>query len=209
VPLYVIALTDAPIETGRIGGRAARDIEIDGIHAICQRRRQAPALTDDVLRAQHRVVVEIARRSRAILPVRFGALLAEEVLVDRVRDHDSEIRRALAEVRDRVQMTNRILGVAPRIEPVHASSGRQYLEQRQKLASPEIPPVAGALLDALRPLARRERREPGAAGLLVNVYHLVDDADVSRYAAILRQRGAPNVVSSGPWPPFAFTPELW
>ena len=207
--LYVIALSDGPIGAGRIGGRAVRDVEIGGIHAICQRRSQAPPLTDDVLRAQHRAVLEIARRSRAILPVRFGALIAEAVLVDRVRAHESDIRRALADVRDRVQMTNRVLGIAPRSGSVRAASGRQYLEQRQKLASPEIPPAARALLEALRPFARRERREPGAAGLLVNVYHLVDDADVSRYSAIVQQTAAPNVVSTGPWPPFAFTPELW
>ena len=209
MPLYVLALTDSPIDIRTAGGRAVRDVEIEGIHAICQRRTKAPALSDAVLRDQHRAVLEIADRSRAILPVRFGALLAEEALVNRLRSHETEIRRALDDVRDRVQMTTRVLGTVPAPPLGNASSGRQYLEQRRRIVSPELPATARVLLEALEPLVYRERREPGAAGLLATVYHLVDRANVKRYAAVVTGMIEPNIISTGPWPPFAFTPELW
>ena len=207
--LYVLAITDGPIRPARVGGRMLHDIDVNGVHAICERRQKVPDISDDVLRAQHQTVTGIARHVRGILPVRFGALLARAELVELLRAHEPELRRALDDVRGRVQMTTRVLGNASRRQAAASTSGRQYLERRRQIVSPELPPRATAFLAAVEPFVVRERREAGAIGLLATVYHLVNAADVRRFKAIARKMSDGGIISTGPWPPFAFTPQLF
>ena len=209
VALYVLALTDEDLGTWKAGGHTLHSIDLGLLYAVYERRRTVPVLTDDALREQHRLVVEIARRAQATLPVRFGALIDREVLADKVRTHEAELRTAIDEVRDRVQMTVRVTGQPARAAAVPAASGREYLEARRKLASPILPDAAAGLLAALRPLVTRERQEPGAGGLLATIYHLVDRQQGPRYTRIAAEGATPNVIVTGPWPPFAFTPQLW
>lgn len=204
--LYVLAFTD---ERPRPAPAAARFtlVNVEGIIAVCERRTARPPLTDAALRRQHRAVVDIARRTPAVLPVRFGALVAKRELTAAVRAHRQTLSRALDEVRGRVQMTLRILGAAPPA-PAPATSGRQYLETRRRVLDPPLPESVERLLAAVRPLTAAERREPGAAGLLLTIYHLIAAEHAEAYLA--RTRGAaPRIVATGPWPPFAFTPQLW
>lgn len=202
--LYVLAFTDSAIRDA-----ALQIVEIDGIFAVCWRRGAVPEATDETLRRQHQAVLEIARRASAILPVRFGALIGKDELLERMRSHEEVLRRALDEVRNRVQMTMRVLGTAPRPEPVHVSSGRQYLEERRRALDPVLPSGAQAIVEAVRPLTIRERLEPGAAGMLATIYHLIPATDASAYTAAAASMSSSNVIVSGPWPPFAFTPQLW
>ena len=204
--LYLLALTDSAVRVA--GLRALLDLDVDGIHAICERRSKVPPLTDDVLREQHAIIMTLARHTHAILPARYGALMAKEELAKLVRVHEADIRRALNEVRDRVQMTVRVLGVAPARASGPVSSGRQYLEERRRAASPVLPPAAESLLASLGALVVRERREYGTHGVLATIYHLIDASQVSRYDEIVTRMTTPKIVSSGPWPPFAFTPRL-
>lgn len=210
MPLYVLAFTDVTVRSSRSGVRPFVDVHVDGIHVICQRRNAVPRISDRALREQHRDVLEVASHARAVLPARFGALLDRDEIVAMVRKRDAAIRAALDEVRDRVQMTTRVLGTAPVQPPVQVSSGREYLERRRLMAAPPLPAPVHALLDAVRPLVVRERQEPGvAAGLLATFYHLIAAGDVARYRSATRRMRSPEVVSTGPWPPFAFTPQLW
>ena len=206
--LYVLALTDSRVRRGSTRV-AFLNVEIDGIVAICQRRKAVPPATDEALRQQHQDVLDIARQARAVLPVRYGALIGKDELVERIRGHAVMLQRALDDVRDRVQMTLRILGTASPLPAPVASTGRQYLEDRRRALEPVLPEAARTLVAALSPIAVRERREPGAAGLLATIYHLVATADLAAYTATAGRHSVSNIIVSGPWPPFAFTPQNW
>jgi hypothetical protein len=210
VALYVLAFTDTDLGTWKSGRRTIRTVKLGAIYAVCERRDAVPDMSDDVLRAQHDAVVEIARRSRATLPARFGALIAERELAQWARGREAELRDALNDVRHRVQMTIRILGdavPAARTVPT-TTSGRAYLEARRQLLAPALPASARDVLRTLRPLIVRERIEAGRGGLLATVYHLISRRDLAAYRRVMK--GAPaGMVLSGPWPPFAFTPPLW
>lgn len=208
--LYVLAFTDSDLGTWTSAGRRFQTVKLGAVYAVCERRSAVPDLTDDALRAQHQAVIEIADRSRATLPARFGALIDERELVKWTRDHETELRRGLDDVRDRVQMTLRIVGrqARPSSEPATITSGRAYLESRRRAMEPELAPAVRELLDKLRPLVARERVEAGQGGLLATVYHLISRGDLASYRCIVE--GAPaDTIVSGPWPPFAFTPPLW
>lgn len=207
--MYVLAFTDVDLGTWKADGHTLRSIDLGPLFAVYEQRRTAPPLNDDTLREQHGLVVEIARRAHATLPARFGALVDRKALTDRVRSHEAELREAIHEVRDRVQMTVRVTGEPAPPVATSAASGREYLEARRRLASPVLPEAATGLLAALRPLVARERLEPGAGGLLATIYHLVDRQHGRRYIEIAAGAALPNVIVTGPWPPFAFTPQLW
>ena len=210
MPLYVIALTDTPLGPRTVAGRRLRSITLDGIHVIYEQRPAAPPLTDDELRAQHTVVMLIAGEVHAILPARFGALVSKPELTMLIGRHKPDILAALGEVRGRVQMTIRVLGVPPkrRVARRPPSSGREYLQRARRAATLQVPLQARRLLLVVQPFVVRERREPGAGRLLATVYHLVDAAHVAEYLEAAGRRRSP-VVISGPWPPFAFSPQLW
>jgi hypothetical protein len=209
VPFYVLAFTDARLEPWTIGDRQLQTVSVAGLNAICERRAGRPAANESELREQHALVLAIAGRVGSILPVRFGALLAKRELVELMRRHQTAIQQGLADVCGRVQMTLRVVGTSASTAPVPASTGRQYLEQRLRDSSPTLPAPARRLLEALQPMVIRERREPGAGRLLATVYHLIDAGDVPRYTGIAKNASSPDMMLSGPWPPFAFTPQVW
>jgi hypothetical protein len=209
VPLYVLALTDGPADTAETDGGLLQDIDLNGIHAICERRSTAPPLTDDALRRQHAKVIAISRRVRAVLPARYGALLKRDELLQLVRNNSVAIRRGLDDVRDRVQMTVRVLGSAARQVQAPASGGREYLERRRQESSPVLPPRARAFIDAVGPFVVRQRQECGAPGLTISLYHLVDAQKIADYKAAARATAGTEIIATGPWPPFAFTPQLF
>lgn len=210
MPFYVLALTDTPLGRWAAGDRRLLTADYDGVHVVYEQRREAPALTDAELRDQHRLVIAMANRARAVLPARFGSLIARRELTALIRRHDAEIRTALEQVRDRVQMTVRVLGATPRHPPPRArvTSGREYLERARQQMAPPLPRQAVRLLAAVRPYVVSERREPGAGRLLATLYHLVDTSQIGRYTKAAGTR-VPGVIVSGPWPPFAFSPQLW
>jgi len=210
VPFYVLALTDTPLGSWTAGDRRLLTADYEGVYVVYERRDAAPAMTDAHLRDQHGLVIAIANRARAVLPARFGSLIARRELTALIRRHDAEIRTALAQVRDRVQVTVRVLGAAPRrpSQPARATSGREYLERARQQLAPPLPRPAERLLDAVRPYVVTERREPGAGRLLATLYHLVDASQIGRYTKAAGRR-VPGVIVSGPWPPFAFSPQLW
>lgn len=209
--LYVLAFTDSPASTFTPVNPRLASVEYDGIHVVYERRAAAPPVGDVELRQQHAVVTAIAERTRAVLPARFGALVEKPDLTAFLRQHGAAIRAALDEVRDRVQMTVRVLGSddAPRPAPrPPATSGRDYLERARRASTPALPSPAERLLSALRPYVAIERREPGAGRLLATIYHLVDAQQVAGYKKMSAKQ-IPGVMVTGPWPPFAFSPQLW
>lgn len=205
--LYVLALTDAPVDLRDLGDRQLHSMSVGGLHVVCQRRTRAPRASEAELRAQHALILELAGRVRAILPARFGTLLEAAELRRAVRTHLDEIRQALDLVRDRAQVTIRVTGrrsVTPAAQP---AGGRAYLEAKRRATMPRLPRAVAAVLASVAPLTVEERREAGAGPLLATVYHLVAVEDISRYMRLVAQRPRSMTVT-GPWPPFAFTPRF-
>lgn len=203
--LYVLALSDRPAARRFYRRQPVESIALgSGVHAICQRRTEAPEPSERELLRQHALVVALTKDLSAILPVRFGTIVAAAELRRIVRAHLDEIRAALDEVRGKVQMTVRIVGRAPASPALSEMSGRAYLER--KAAGIPLPRRAQRFLDAVQPLVARERREAGAGGLLATVYHLVARENVESYMHIVSRMRHGGPLVSGPWPPFAFTP---
>ena len=208
--VYVFALTGAPPGVGVLRGRKLVVVRSKGIHAICETRSAPPDRVDAELREQHALVVALADRVDAILPVRFGTLMTRPELAALLARHHDAIRASLEQVRDRVQMTVRVTGAASSPEPVPgpAPTGRAYLEARRRALEPPLPDAAGRLLEGLRPLIVDERRAAGAGQLLATLYHLVEKRNLTRYRRTAARLHAPDTVVTGPWPPFAFAPLL-
>ena len=169
----------------------------------------------------------------AILPVRFGTLLERDALDDVLADRDDEIAGAFALVRGRVQFTWRKRGpvspkrggaaareggreeggagrAAPDTFSTLRASGTDYLRHAARAAKPAPPAAWRALRSKLAPLFAAERYQPSSASVPESLYHLVDRTSSARYATIAAglTHATPALTMSGPWPPFAFAPEL-
>jgi len=210
---YVYALTGSPVPSFAIEDARVESIDLGGIFAVTESLAQAPAVSEEALRRQQAVVSSIAARTDAVLPARFGSFVeADELrrLIDTRRD---VIRKALDLVRGREQMTVRIMGGAPL--PIAAAAdvpltGTAYLNARRAQSSGAALPGVEAVQRAVKDLAAADRVQPGPA--LVTIYHLIASGSSDSYRARLADVAAeltPLLLRvTGPWPPFAFVPEL-
>jgi hypothetical protein len=205
--LYVHALTDTPVPRWTQHGRTFESVAIGSVFAVCERRSDPPPPTEEQLRTQHSIVVAIASQVPAVLPARFGSLVDADELAAIVSRQEAAIESAITLVRGKVQMTLRMTVPSAASRPAAAAaSGRQYLELRRRQASPRVPPRLEAILAKVSQYVVQERRESTTAGS-ITVYHLVERTDLDRYRALLADVARIRV--SGPWPPFAFVPEIW
>lgn len=208
---YVYALTGTPVQPWPAAAETLESLDLGGIFAVAERMVQAPAVSEEALRRQHDIIVNIAARADAVLPARFGSLLEPAELRRLVDLRREAIRAALDLVRGREQMTVRVMGQASRAVPDPLpSSGTAYLEQRRAAASGRALPGVEAIRRAAGDLAVADRVQEGPAA--VTVYHLIAAGTSEGYRARLAA-AAPNLAPlvvrvSGPWPPFAFVPEL-
>ncbi|HET7221499.1 MAG TPA: GvpL/GvpF family gas vesicle protein [Vicinamibacterales bacterium] len=214
LPFYVYALLDAPVVLPRVTGARLEIVEA-GEFFVAGERRRRPALSERALRRQHDIVTRIGRAADAVLPVRFGTVVSPSELEALLAPRTRVLRRAFRAVRGRVQMTTRWYGPSPaRATVLPPTSGRDYLRARAAAARPVLPPAADAVRAAVRSLADAERIDPGRGDVQVSVHHLVRRERLTRYlerleVALARCTPAPTLSLSGPWPPFAFTPDLW
>jgi hypothetical protein len=209
--VYVYAFTDRWIAPLRLGTTRLRAVPLDGLFAIASRRAASPALSEDALRRQHEAVERIAEVADAVLPARFGSLLDLEDLQRIAARRGDALRAGLARVRGRRQMTVRVLGAERATVHEPPASGTDYLRARLRL-DPAAAGAIDAIRRAVRPFVLEERVERGTGATLATAYHLVavDDLDAYRAAAAAAARPIAGLAVrvSGPWPPFAFTPEL-
>ena len=194
----------------RIGGRWYEAIPLDGIVAVGERRQRPPEVSEVELKHQHEVVVRLAERVDAILPVRFGAMTSRATLAEMPARLRERLAAGLDDVRGKAQMTVRFIGRAPSAAPdmTRAGSGRDYLLRRQAAATPNLPAEAVAWLESIRGVVARQRLEPGTGSVLATVYHLVRNADLDRYLQATSNADSIGARVTGPFPPFAFTPSL-
>jgi hypothetical protein len=117
-------------------------------------------------------------------------------------------------VRGREQMTVRLFGASAVQEPSVSltPTGTQYLEARRLAAQAPSSPEIDAVRAAVEDLVGAERLEAGAGRIRMYLYHLVKAGQAAAYRArveALRETHTTmNVSVSGPWPAFAFAPEL-
>jgi Gas vesicle synthesis protein GvpL/GvpF len=213
--LYVYAITEPGLPRRlRILGHSLHVLPVERVQVVVERRRSPADASPEILQEQHSIVVALAGRSGALLPARFGSLVDEESLRAMVVEHQPGLVEALNLVRGRQQMTVRVFGApaAPPPEPGPPTTGTKFLEARRARAH-YVPPEAETIRDVLGGFAAAERVEPGERGLRVTVFHLVPHDRLNAYrdrASVLQSQLAPyQVTVTGPWPAFAFVPELW
>jgi Gas vesicle synthesis protein GvpL/GvpF len=213
--LYVHALLDARIPVPRIRRHAIEIVEVDRLFAAVERIAMAPDISEAALREQHRIVVRLGAAADAILPVRFGTLIDWEELQRIAARRRTVLRTALRRVRGRQQMTVRVFGpVSARGDAAPAATGTDYLLARAASSRPFLSSVARAVRRAVRPLVTLERLDPGRGGVQTTMHHLIRRESVRRYielvdAAVADADSPLKVAVTGPFPPFAFAPDLW
>jgi hypothetical protein len=213
--LYVYALTGTAIAPFVSGRRKLTSVDLDGVYAVTARMDAVPAVSEQALREQHEAVIQIAACSDAVLPARFGSFVELEELRRIVAVRRHAIDRALELVRGREQMTVRLSGPGqPETgakAPPAPSTGTEYLEARRAAATIESPAL-DVLRSAVEGIVAAERVERGADRVAAVVYHLVAAGAAEAYGQRVEAAGpalAPVTARvSGPWPPFAFAPEL-
>lgn len=216
--LYVYALVDERLPRASVHGHRIESVAVGGIYALAERTDRMPPVSEEALREQHAIVMRLAERAHAILPARFGSLLEDDELARVVAHRRDRLQAALDLVRDREQMTVRLIGATDRTPQTEApaksgaSAGTRYLEQRRAAAGYPLPDAVARLSASMRADVVAEKAEPGRHGVRAVLYHLIQRGTSAAYCGRLAQvssGAAPfEVTVSGPWPPFAFTPEL-
>jgi hypothetical protein len=212
--LYVYALSGRSAAPFAVHGHRIEFVECGNVHAAVERSAERPAVSEAALRIQHEIVIRISAAVDDALPVRFGARVEEEELGQLVAMRRDVIQRALDLVRGRVQMTVRIRGqevpedraASPTIA---AATGTAYLEARRAAAARPLTPMAMAVAAAVRHLAVSEKGDGPANRTSITMYHLIDKHRVGDYNDALSALQSTTLAVSGPWPAFAFAPDLW
>ena len=218
MPWYVFALVDATPD-GRLGRGLRGPLRARptaGALAIVERRADVPPPELGSLRAHQAVVSRLANAAPAILPVRFGTLLEEGALDEALNEREEEIAEAFALVRHRIQFTwrrcQRSASNAPKLAkpPGSIGGGAAYLRHAAKAATPTPPASFRLLRDRLHAFVVRERFQPAANGMPDSLYQLIEKTAIDRDRAMADALTLTNPAFSvsGPWPPFAFAPEL-
>lgn len=220
--LYVFALVDAP-PAGRPGTGLSGPLSLRRVgdaFALIERREDVPPAEFGTLQRHQAVLTDVAARVPAIIPVRFGTLMDADTLDEALNEREEDLEEAFATVRDRVQFTWRRSGAArtkgsnsasgSRRSKVTELSGAEYLRGAARRSRPAPPAAWKALRGTLAHLVALERYQPATGQLPESLYHLVPRAAIEDYqqaAAELRAR-PPAPTLTGPFPPFAFAPEL-
>jgi hypothetical protein len=193
-----------------IAGERVMAVRAGRLTAVVGQVRRIPRPTPDRLRSYDAVVRALSRTAPAVLPARYGTQVREvEELSAILMSRQASLRRQLARVRNRVQMTVRVVDAdAPRGEPEEAprASGTAYLRGR---AAARRVPAFDPLRVAVRRWVRDERVE--RRGPVATVYQLIPRGSVGAYRRALDRAAAAagaRIVVSGPWPPYAFADPL-
>jgi Gas vesicle synthesis protein GvpL/GvpF len=176
-----------------------------------------PEVTAMTLRTQDAVCRRLATEVDAVLPARFGTVVADDAaLTEALMQRRPQLARALGRVAGCEQMTLRVWGESPaRSEPAAPEAsgegpGARYLADRLRAQAraqsvPEVEPLRLRLAALIRAeVAERHDRPP----LLATVQHLIPRGIGARYLDEVdgaRESLRPwRVSATGPWLPYAF-----
>lgn len=220
---YVFALVDdMPAGTPGTGLTGPLGIRrVGSILAVVERRADVPPPEFGTLQRHQAVVTDLAARVPAILPVRFGTLLDTDALEEVLGAREEDVVDSFDLVRGRVQFTWRrrqLRGTraevrAPRFEnrstEHEVRPGTDYLRRAARSMHPAAPAAWRTVRSTLKPLLAAERYQPATPSGPESLYHLVARADARSYKRLGAELASTGkMVVTGPFPPFAFTPEL-
>ena len=214
--LYVYALTGTPVAPFSDGGQTVESLEIDGVYVVAIRAHEKAATTEKALRRQHALVERLVEAADAVLPAKFGSLVDDEELRCVIGARRGSIAEALGLVMGRRQMTVRFIqrgGVAEPQAALPDATGTAYLHRRRGAARGTVPAAdLAAFQEAVRDLIAGERVTAGTGDVLSTVFHLVDRMRIEEYRSRATAAGehlaGTSILVTGPWPAFAFVPEL-
>jgi hypothetical protein len=210
----VYALASAPQPPRVQAGRLSLRVFIVGpVAVIAGPPPRAGTSSEEALRQQHAIVLALADRVDPLLPARFGSRMTMARLERILRPSLDVVAEALEHVRGRQQMTVRFIGPQP-FAPASSTSrasGTAYLTQR-RAACRALPTEVAPLEAAVRSLVVDQRVRPGRGRMHATLFHLIPRSQVDAYRAAF-EAALPRIepwhaALSGPWPPFAFAPEV-
>lgn len=205
---YVYAFVSGPPGTVTISRRSIDIVPMARLHVALEWRDDPPEVTPEALARQHRIVERLGEERDAVVPARFGSLVPVEALKRLLQSRGADLRRALAQVRGCVQMTVRIPTESPAMVPSSKpATGTEYLDRRRASRAVAASPAASAITAAVEPLIIASRAGLSSPSRLT-LFHLIRRADVRAYRARVRA-AAVDMAPAGPFPPFAFAPDLW
>jgi hypothetical protein len=231
--IYLYALIDRDHDLSSLTGitrEQLRGLQVGDVVAVVGGMDVSPSPTRETLEAQDQVVRALRQRADALLPARFGTVYPDDASLERaIQARAADLRQRFDVVRDREQMTLRVVGppslpgssgrsgeVSPKLasnspraeaDATGASTpGVRYLEERARRA---MPPAVAALVAAVRPVQRGARIEAGRSEtVLATMYHLIAPEDVEVYRQLVKHTADSlpgiRVVVSGPSPAYAF-----
>jgi hypothetical protein len=228
--MYLYAIIDqpeapVPAEPG-LEGTFLFTLTYQDIAAVasCLTRAEVPPTEDNLWR--HEAVVEALMADRAVLPVRFGTLLADDAAVQAMLTaHYADFVTSLERVRGRVELSLRVLWNDRRPPTTDrrkhlggqrsAVSGRSYLlarleEERQRRAwRQRAETLAGELHTPLAHLAVESTRQVLLTPrLLLTAAYLVERDQVAAFKqeveALSAAYPALRFLCTGPWPAYNF-----
>jgi hypothetical protein len=226
--LYLYALVSNPPRDDMGRGLRRERLEIlpgRGFQVVVGRMDAPPARpTPADVRRHDAAVRRIAAATDAVLPMRFGAVVADEAAAGRAfMPRASELARRLRHVRAREQMTLRLFnsrkpspadGPVPHRAGARLGPGTRYLTEQGRRSATAEPAELSRIRQALQGLVIDERIQRHATPPLVaSVYHLVPRGVSGQYRRRLARAAkglAPlRLTVSGPWPPYAFGDDGW
>jgi hypothetical protein len=213
--LYGIIEAGGPPEPRLAGDAGGLLTIVEGpLAAIVTEHRGSPPEPSLERLCDHERTVRTLMDSRAILPARFGSVLADErtvraLLRRRRRDLLARLRR----VRDAVELALRAnwrdrAGTPPAAQGAQGrKSGTSYL--RERLEHRRSARRLASELDPLTALARSSRRRlTPAPDLPVLDAYLVERGRVGEFVDMVRQLDDRledvELTCTGPWPPYSF-----
>ena len=223
--LYVYALVAKAPSAGLgrgMSGEALRVVNCGRLLAVVGDTSARPPVTSTALREHDRAIRRITAVMDAVLPMRFGSMVDEELeLARHLEPAEAALEAALVLVAGREQMTVRVYErkvraeegpriAAPPAAAANLGPGARYLlERRQTLENDPHRAALDAVLAAPAAFIRGQRIEShGSPPLIASVHHLIERGQGAAYAAALHAGTADlidaAVTVSGPWPPYAF-----
>jgi hypothetical protein len=221
--IYLYAITDRPdlplpAEIG-LGGTSLFSLAYQDIAAVVSALTTATVSPTEDNLWQHEAVVEALMADRAVLPVRFGTLLADESAIQAaLAAHYTNFASSLDRVRGRVELSLRVLwDFEFRISnfEFRPDSGRAYLmarleEERQRQAwRQRAEALAAELRTPLDRLAAESTHHVLVTPrLLLTAAYLVEQDKVAAFQREVEALSAvyPELrfLCTGPWPPYNF-----
>lgn len=210
--LLLYAITDAELPSGEtrlgVGGSGLTHIAAGGLVAITSEHEQPPALDEDTLWV-FEAVIESHMAAGAVLPVRFGTLLADVAAAELMLQRRApELIEKLGRIRGAVELSVRGIWPPGSEAPPAGATGTAYMRSRleperraRDLAGRIHARLDGHARDSRHHLLRR-------ASIPVTAAFLVDRAREQDFLRELSdldgQLDDAELVCTGPWPAYSF-----